>query len=115
MRKVLQSLIEEGTYSDVVEFNNHQYKFAVLNSGENVEVMNVTGKMDALTRINAIKIETLARSLKEIDGMKLNDLDEKLEFFRSMQIADVNALYEEYNKIFQKQVDESKNIEDIKN
>ena len=33
--------------------------------------MNVTGKMDALTRVNAIKIETLARSLKEVDGIKV--------------------------------------------
>lgn len=115
MRKVLEDLIFLGNIKEEVSLFGKKWVMETINSEQQLEVMSVTGNQDTLTRIYAIKIEILARAIKSVDDVLLSDLEENLEFIKKMQQPVVNKLYDEYEKLQQKQDDSLKDMESIKN
>jgi len=115
MRKVLEDLIFIGAVKETVNLFGKQWALETLSSDQQIEVMTVTGNYDTLTRIYAIKLEILARSLKAVDDIPLTDVKENLEFIKKLQQPVVNKLYDEYEKIQQKQTESLKEIDEVKN
>jgi len=67
----LESLIAIGRLSAERVFLGHKFRMQVLNSGEQKDVLENTGDMDAIARMRALQHETMARSIKAIDGQKI--------------------------------------------
>ena len=116
MRQILEDLIFLGNLKETYKLFNKEWTLRTLTSDENLQVTNITSQYDQLSRINAIKIATLARSIVEIDNTELKDLDEKVKFLSKLQQPIIDLLYAKYNELLQKQNEEMKNLdEDLKN
>ncbi len=115
MKKILEDLIFLGAVQEEVSLLGKKWKMQTLNSEEHLSATSSTGDYETLSRIYALKLEILCRSLKAIDGIQLDDESETFEFVRKLQPPIINKLYEEYEKLQQKQNDSLRNIDDIKN
>ena len=115
MKKVLEDLIFLGSATETVKVFGKEWKLKTLNSEEQLEVSNNTSGYETLSRIFALKLEILSRSVIEIDGVTLTEEDNLLEFFKKLQPVLINKLYDEYEKLQQKQADSLKDLDEIKN
>lgn len=115
MKKILEDLIFLGATTNEVTLFGKKWKLGTLSSEEHLEATNMTGQYETLSRIYALKLEILGRSLKEIDGVALDDKIETIGFVKKLQPPVVNKLYEEYEKLQQKQVESLNDINEIKN
>jgi DNA-binding HxlR family transcriptional regulator len=115
MRKILQDLVFIGATEDTVKAFGRDWKLKTLTSEEHLEATNATGDFDTLTRIYALKMEILSRSLKGINDVELIDKNEAREVIKQLQPPIVNKLYEEYEKLQKKQNDSLSDLEEIKN
>ena len=89
----------------------------MLDGGQRVRVLDLTGGMDNLTRGVALQIETLARSIIFIDGKKIEYIpeDEKEGITQEKIIRNnkkvilrwplptINAFFEKYSELVDKQ------------
>lgn len=118
MRQILEDLIFIGNLQETYTLFNKKWTLRTLTSDEQLQVTDSTSSYDSLSRLQAIKIASLARSIVEIDNVELKDLGEKLDFLRKLQQPIVNILYEKYTELQKKQDEEFKSLtlgEDIKN
>ena len=115
MRKSLEDLIFMGKIEEEVKVFGKKWTLSTLSSGEQLQATSSTDGYDTLSRVNALKIQILARSLKKVEGIELDDVEETLEFINKMQMPMINELFTKYEKIQQKQNSELKAIDDIKN
>ena len=115
MRKVLEDLIFLGATDDTVKVFGKNWKLQTLAADEHLSATNATSNYDTLSRIFALKIEILARSLKSIDDVNITDFVEGLEVARKLQPAIINRLYEEYEKLQQKQNTSLNDLDELKN
>ena len=104
-RRRLEDLIFTGRQAKVVEIFGRNFELSTLTSKEHQlmikELYNIGDNVD-LFRVRTL---TLANALKTIDGVRLDDLVEentinrRAELIDSLQLALIEKLYEEYNKL----------------
>lgn len=115
MRKALEDLIFVGKIEETFDLYGKSWTMTTLSSREQVEATAATEGYDNLSRINALKIEILARSIKKIQNVELNDVRETLEFISKLQMPVINALFVKYEELQKKQEEALKDIEELKN
>lgn len=116
MRQILEDLIFIGTLRETYKLFNKEWTLRTLTADEIIQVTGYSSKYDQLSKINAIKVGTLARSLVSIDNVELKDLDEKIEFLSKLQQPIIELLYNKYEDLLKKQNEEMKNLdENLKN
>ncbi len=115
MRKLLEDLVFIGAAEDTVTLFGKLWKLRTLTSEEHLEATSVTGNYETYSRIYALKMEILSRSLIEVDNIPLLDKNETSEFVKKLQPPVVNKLYDEYEKILKKQDDSLKDLNELKN
>lgn len=115
MRKILEDLIFIGKVEKDYTVFGKQWTLSTLTSDEQLEATSATASYDTLARVNALKIEILARSLKKIEGVELNDIAETSEFVGKLQGPVINALFSKYEELQKEQDDALKDLEDLKN
>ena len=115
IRKALESLISEGVVEETVHVAEKSWTMKTLQSGEHLDATSSTAQYDTLSRIYALKMEILARAIKSVEGIKLDKIEESLDFIRQLQPVIVNKLYDEYEKLQTKQNEAFESVEEIKN
>lgn len=115
MKKVLQDLIFLGRVEKEVTVFGKKWKMITLDSDEHLKATNSTGNYDNLSRLYALKVEILSRAIQGIDGIVIEDEIEGRELVTKLQPPVVNKLYDEYEKMQQKQNDSLNELDDIKN
>ena len=115
MKKFLEDLIFLGVAEDTVTVFGKKWTLKTLTSEEHLTATNNTSDYETLSRIYALKLEILARAIKSVENNQLTDLAETLEFVRKLQPIVVNKLYEEYEKLQQKQNETLNDLGEIKN
>jgi hypothetical protein len=118
MRKILEDLILIGNLQESYTLFNREWVLKTLNSDEMLQVTNSTRDYDQLSRLQAIKLATLARSIVEVNNVELKDINEKIEFLSQLQQPIIDLLYTKYMELQKKQDDEFKAMEtgkDLKN
>lgn len=115
MRKIFEDLVFLGKLEKDVKLYGKIWTFTTLTAEEQVEATAVTGQLEPIARINALRVQLLARSLRKIDGNEIVDKEEALEIVRSLQFPIINALYEKYEELQSEQEKSLKNIDEIKN
>lgn len=115
MKKFLEDLIFLGAAEEIVTAFGKKWKLVTLTSEQHLEATSNTADYETLSRIYALKLEILGRSLKQIDDNILEDEKETLAFVKKLQPAVINKLYDEYEKLQQKQTDSLKELDEIKN
>lgn len=115
MRKALQDLVFMGKLEETFTVYGKKFSLSTLTSSEQLDATSATDGYDTLSRVNALKIEILSRSMKKVGDVELNDLSETIEFVGSLQMPMINELFTKY-ELLQKQQDEAlKNLDEIKN
>lgn len=116
MRKVLEDLVFIGTVTEKYKLFGKDWVLKTLNSNELLEASSSTERYDSLARIGAMKITLLSRSLIEVNGIELKDINEKLELLGKLQQPLIDVLFEKYEELQKKQNDAISEMEsDIKN
>jgi len=114
MRKALTDLIFLGVIKETVEIGGHIWTLQTLTTEEQLEVTNATGNYtEYIAKLYSLTIEILIRSLKMVDDEPFTDRAETTEFIKQLQPIIVNKLYEEYNKMQEKQSKSLENIDEI--
>lgn len=116
MRKVLEDLLFVGTVKETYKIFGKSWVLKTLTSDEQLAATSSTSDYDNVSRINALKIALLSRSLCEIDGTELKDVKEKIEFLGQLQQPVIDILYLKFNELQKEQDKSLKNMEEeIKN
>lgn len=115
MRKVLEDLVFIGRVEKEVPVFGKKWTLTTLTSDEQLEATSSTGNYDTLARVNALKIEILARSLKKVENVELDGLAEASEFVGKLQTPVINALFAKYEELQAEQDESLKDLEDLKN
>ncbi len=115
MRKSLEDLIFLGRIEKDVNLFDKTWKMVTLDSTEHLAATNATADFDTLTRFFALKVQIISRSLKQVNDIVLDDLEETYKFVEKLQPIVINKLYEEYEKIQLKQSESLKDMDEIKN
>ena len=115
MKKALSDLVFIGVVQDKVKVFNKEWEMKTLTAQEHLEATSATADYDTLSRIYALKVEMLARSIKSVDDEPFEDKFEARSVLKEMQAPIVNKLYEEFEKLQDKQQDSLKDIQELKN
>ncbi|MDF2533961.1 MAG: hypothetical protein K0R18_118 [Bacillales bacterium] len=115
MRKSLEDLIFIGRIDKSFKVFGKNWTLSTLTSNEQLDATSSTDGYDTLSRVNALKIEILARSVKKVEDIELNDVKENVEFIGSLQMPLINELFSKYEVLQKEQDDSLKNLDDIKN
>lgn len=116
MRKILEDLIFSGYIENTVEIYDKTWRLRTLTSEENLAAINaMSNYTESLSRIYALKIEVLGRSLKEVNGILIENVEEGIEFIKNLQTPIVNRLYEEYEKLYENQQKSLVATDELKN
>lgn len=116
MRKILEDLIFIGTNKETYTIFGKEWTLKTLTSDEQLQATSSTSDYDNVSRLNALKIALLARSLCEINGTELDDISEKIQFLGKLQQPVVDMLYVKFKELQSKQDQELKEMSsDIKN
>lgn len=115
MRKILEDLIFIGAAEDTILLYGKKWKLNTLTSQQHLDATSATSGYDTLSRIYALKMEILGRSLKGIDDIILDNEGETIEFVKKLQPQIVNKLFDEYEKLQQKQNESLNDLDEIKN
>lgn len=121
--KALESLIFTGKVEREIELAGHKYKLSTLSHKEHNEIVKSIYHAGESSDIFAIRLLTLAYSLKSIDGLNLEDIDfpgtfesaveKKKEIIDNLQLSIVEKLYETYSSLVEES-DSLLNEEEIK-
>jgi hypothetical protein len=115
MRKIFEDLIFIGRVEKEVSLYGHTWLLSTLTAEEQIDATAATSGFDNIARVNAIKSQFLARSLKSIDGTKILDFAEALEVIGKMQYPILSGLFLKYEELQKEQDDTLKDLEQIKN
>lgn len=115
MKKALADLVFLGAVEDKVKVFGKEWEMKTLTAQEHLEATSATADYDTLSRIYALKVEMLARVLKSVDGEPFEDKFETRSILKDMQAPVVNKLYDELEKLQDKQQDALKDFEELKN
>ena len=115
MRKIFEDLIFLGKIEKDVKLFGKTWTLTTLTAEEQVEATAVTGQLETIARINALRVQFLGRSLKKIDGHEIVDVEEALEIVGKLQFPVINALYAKYEELQAEQEQGLKEIDEIKN
>lgn len=116
MRKILEDLIFIGTNKQTYTIFGKEWTLKTLTSDEQLQATSSTSDYDNVSRLNALKIALLSRSLCEINGTELEDISEKIQFLGKLQQPVVDMLYVKFKELQAKQDSELKEMSaDIKN
>jgi hypothetical protein len=115
MRKILEDLIFLGAAEETVKLYGKDWTLRTLTSDEHLAATNATGEYDTLSRIYALKMEIVGRALKGVDDITITGVPEGLELVKRLQPPIVNKLYDEYEKLQQKQTESLSSLDEIKN
>lgn len=115
MRKILEDLIFTGKIEESITLFGKSWTLQTLSYDEYIEAVALSANYDTLTRVNYVKLEILARSLKAVDDDPLTDTKENLEFVKQLQIPVINKLYAKYEDIQKKQDESLKDLDEVKN
>lgn len=118
----LERLLYTGVLEEEVNILGQKVKMKVLNSGEQQDVFEATSSFDPVTRLRAMQLETLARSIIAFNNipitlkleednenpitpkeMKQKLIEQKLSFLRKASTPLIDELYDEYDKLRLKQ------------
>lgn len=115
-RKKLEGIVFLGRLTKTVEIAGQKFEISTLTNRENNEMMKELYNFGDGADLFAIRVLSLANALKSINGVKLDDLDafsadddenfispykRRQEIIDNLQLALVEKLYEEYNKLVQ--------------
>jgi len=116
MRKALNDLIFLGVIRETIEIGGHTWTLQTLTTEEQLEATSITSNYtEYITKVYSLTIEILIRALKMVDNEPLADKTEAAEFVKQLQPIIVNKLYEEYNKMQEKQNKSLESIDELKN
>lgn len=115
MKKALADLVFLGAVDEGVKIFGKEWRMKTLSAEEHLEATSATADYDTLSRIYALKVEMLARSIKSVDNEPFEDRYAALKILKEMQAPIVNKLYDEYEKLQEKQLGALKDFEEIKN
>jgi hypothetical protein len=119
MRKALEDLIFIGTLEETYTLFKKDWRLKTLTSDEQLLAASSTRDYDQLSRVYALKIATLSRSIIEVNNIELKDLDEKIDLLRKMQQPLIDMLYDKYLDLQRKQDEALKDLnqgsDEIKN
>lgn len=115
MRDSLLDLIFLGKIEKDFKVFGKNWKLTTLTSNEQLDATSATEGYDTLSRVNALKIEILARAIKKVENTELNDLAENVEFVGKLQMPVINELFMKYEELQRSQDDSLKNLDDVKN
>lgn len=115
MRKALEDLVFIGMVEDTFKVYGKDFTLSTLTSSDQLAATAATEDYDNLARVNAIKIQILARSLKKIGDIELHDIEENLEFIGKMQMPMINVLFTKFEELQKKQDDALKDLGELKN
>lgn len=115
MRKSLEDLIFIGRIDKTFNVFGKKWTLSTLTSSEQLEATSATDGFDTLSRVPALKIAILARSVKKVEDIELNDVKENSEFIGKLQMPLINELFSKYEELQREQDDALKNLDDIKN
>lgn len=115
MRQSLEDLIFIGKIEESFKIFGKTWKLSTLTSNEQIDATSATDGYDALSRVSALKIEILARSVKQVETTELNDIAENVEFIGKLQMPIINELFKKYEALQKKQDDALKDLDEIKN
>ena len=113
----LEQFVTMGRMEGERDVLGHKVLFRVLDGGQRVRVLDITGGMDNLTRSFALQIETLARAIISIDGSKIEYIpDDEEKTITQQKLFDNNkkiilrwplpvmsAFYEMYSELMDEQ------------
>lgn len=115
MRKALEDLVFVGKIEESFKVYGTDFTLATLTSNDQLEATSATDGYDTLSRVNALKIEILARSVKKVGTVELNDVAENVEFIGTLQMPIINELFTKYEELQKKQDSALKDLNEIKN
>jgi hypothetical protein len=115
MRKSLEDLVFIGHVDKTFKVFGKNWTMSTLTSSQQLDATAATDGYDTLARVNALKIEILARALKKIEDVELNDLAEAVEFVSSLQMPLINTLFIKYEELQQEQDNALKDLDELKN
>lgn len=116
MRKALEDLIFVGNLKETYKLFGKDWTLKTLTSDEQLSATSSTRDYDNVSRINALKLALISRSLIEVNSIELKDINEKIEFLGKLQQPIIDLLYEKYAELQRKQDETLKEMEDdIKN
>ncbi|AEO93441.1 gp181 [Bacillus phage G] len=115
MRKSLEDLVFVGRIEESFKVYGNDFVLTTLTSSEQLSATAATDRYDNLSRVNALKIEILARSMKKVGDIELNDLQETLDFVGTMQMPMINELFGKYEILQKKQEEALKDLNELKN
>lgn len=115
MRKIFEDLVFIGRIEKDVKVFGTTWTLSTLTAEEQVEATAATGELETIARINALRVQFLARSIKKINGEAVIDKNEGLEIIASLQYPVINGLYQKYEEIQKEQEEALQNIDEIKN
>ncbi|MNJ90215.1 hypothetical protein D3C87_78090 [compost metagenome] len=115
MRQSLEDLIFIGKIEKPFKVFGKNWKLSTLTSNEQLDATSATDGYDALSRVNALKIEILARSVKQVETTELNDIAENVEFIGKLQMPVINELFSKYEVLQREQDSALKDLDEIKN
>ena len=115
MRKIFEDLIFVGKIDKEFDAYGRKWLLATLTTEEQIDATASTGNLDTISRVNAIKMQILSKSLKSVDGHKFLDSGETLDLLSKIQYPLLNTLFNKYEELQQDQDDALKNLDEIKN
>lgn len=116
MRKALEDLIFVGSVKETYKLFNRDWTLKTLTADEQIQATSSTRDYDNISRLNALKVALVARSLTEVNGVELKDISEKIEFLGALQQPLIDMIYEKYLELQKKQDESLKGMgEEIKN
>lgn len=115
MRKALQDLVFIGRLEEKFTVYGRDFTLATLTSSSQLDATSATDGYDTLSRVNALKIQILSRSLKKVGDVEVNDISEAIEFMGQLQMPIINELFTKYESLQKQQDDALKNLDEIKN
>lgn len=115
MRKALEDLVFIGKLEENFVVFGKNFTLSTLTSNEQLSATSATDGYDTLARVNALKIEILARSLRKVEDVELTDIQESAEFVGKLQMPIINELFSKYEVLQKKQDDALKELNELKN
>lgn len=103
MRKALEDLIFIGDIKETYRLFGKDWTLKTLTMDDQLKATSSTRDYDNVSRLNALKVALIARSLIEVNNNELKDLSEKIDFLGKLQQPLVDLLYEKYTDLQSKQ------------
>jgi hypothetical protein len=115
MRDIFNDLVFLGRIEKEVKLFGKKWTLSTLTAEQQVEATAATSDLEAIARVNALKIQILSKSLKKINDIEFIDEREALEVVSGLQLPVVNALFTEYESVQREQDEKLKDLDELKN